>query len=118
MKIYCAHSKNIDYVHEYYEPLKESALSEKHEFIFPHETDETRESKEIIRGCDMVLAEVSECATGMGIEIGWANMMEKPIHCVYREGIKPSGSLKFICATMIAYRDKDDLIKKVADCLE
>jgi len=112
MKIYCAHSKKIAYKKDLYDPIKESHLVREHEFIFPHETDETHESKEIIRGCDGVIAEVSECATGMGIEMGWANMMDKPIYCFYRSGTKPSGSLSFVCGTMEEYGDEGDLVKK------
>ena len=118
MKIYCCHSKKIDYQNLFYKPIEESLLAQEHEFIFPHKTEETVKSKEIIQKSDAVIAEVSECATGMGIELGWADMFQRPIHCFYKENSQPSGSLQYICSSMNSYRDTQDFIEKIASALK
>lgn len=43
-----------------------------------------------IRGCDLLLAEVSTPSHGVGFEIGYALSLDKPVLCVHREGIKVS----------------------------
>ena len=74
MKIYISHSTGFDYQKELYEPIKNSELYNSHEIIFPHDkSSEVSNSKEVIKGCDMVIAEVSYPSTGMGIELGWAD---------------------------------------------
>lgn len=62
---------------ELYEPLWASSVNEQCEIFFPYESDETVNSKEKIKECDAVFAEVSFPATGLGIELGWAEMMGK-----------------------------------------
>jgi len=113
MKIYFGHSKSFDFKKELYEPIKNSELNKQHEIIFPHETDEFINSKNIVKGCDLVIAEVSYPATGLGIELGWAEMLKTSILCVFRKGCKISGSLKVVTDNFIEYIDSKDLIKKI-----
>jgi len=63
--------------------------------VLPHETsDEPFNSKDYLKNeADLMIAEVSESATGLGIELGWADNYEVPIICVYRNGSK---NIKFI----------------------
>lgn len=113
MKIYFCHSKKLDFKNELYSPIRNSSLNKKHEIIFPHETDEFINSKEIIKDCDLVIAEVSFQSTGIGIEMGWANMMGKKIICVYKQGSKISQSLKTVSEDFIEYNDINNLIDKL-----
>lgn len=113
IKIYFCHSKKLDFKNKFYSPIRNSSLNKKHEIIFPHETDKFINSKEIIKGCDLVIAEVSFQSTAMGIEMGWANMMGKKIICVYKQGSKISQSLKTVSEDFIEYNDIDDLIDKL-----
>jgi hypothetical protein len=113
MKIYFGHSKSFDFKKDLYDPIKKSGLSNQYEIIFPHETDEFINSKEIIKNCDLMVVEVTYPATGLGIELGWAEMLGKPVLCVSKKGSKLSGSLKVVTNDFIEYSDLDDLIKKI-----
>lgn len=117
LKIYVAHSKNIDFKTELYTPLKNSPLYSQYGFILPHETDEFVNSKEIIRKSNLVIAEVSYSATGVGIELGWADSFSVPILCLHKEDAKPSGSLKAITNTIISYFDSADMLRKIKSFL-
>ena len=95
-------------------PLRKSLVDSQYAIFLPHENpEETFKSKEIIKECDIVFAEVSFPATGMGIELGWSDGFAKPIVCLYRKGAKISRSLRFITNDFIEYDDSDDLIRKV-----
>jgi len=113
MRIYIGHSKDIDYKKDLYGPIRNSGLNSRHEIIFPHETDKFINSKDIIENCDLMIAEVTYPATGLGIELGWAEMLGKSVLCVSKKGSKLSGSLKVVTNDFIEYSDSDDLIKKI-----
>ena len=120
MKIYVAHSKLLDFQEELYDPLRKSILNTKHEIILPHEIHEDAKdfvSKDIIKTCDVMIAEVSFPGTGLGIEIGFANCFGCRIICIYRMGSNISGSLKVVCKEFIEYKDTDDLIEKIRKTL-
>jgi hypothetical protein len=112
MQLYLAHSSGYDYKTELYEPLKKS-LAKEHDIFFPHdEHDDGVNSKNVIPGCDAVLAEVSYPSTGQGIELGWADAANVPIICFYRTGAKISSALRFISGTIVEYDTIDDMIEK------
>jgi len=120
MKIYIGHSKELNFKDDLYLPIRESQLYDEHEIILPHEIYQEASdfvTKDIIKTCDVMIAEVSFPATGLGIELGWANAFERPIICIYREGSKISGSLKVVCENFIEYTDKKDLIEKLGSAL-
>lgn len=113
MKIYVSHQRKGDYKTELYEPLRSSNLAE---FIFPHEnSDQPFNTKELFenKGCDLVLAEVSNSSTGQGIELGWASLLGIKIICAYKQGSEIAGSLKIISSDFIEYTDSKDLIEKL-----
>ncbi len=115
MKIYVSHSKNFDYTNELYKPLKEAKLPV--EFIFPHDDiSKPFNSRELFQNhkVDYVLAEVSLPATGQGIELGWADIFNVPIVCIYKKGSKPADSLKIISGDIYEYDNLTDLINKFA----
>lgn len=114
MKIYLAHSREFDFKNDLYIPVKQSELYENNEVYFPHdEENKNINSKELIRNCDLIIAEVSYSSIGLGIEIGWADFMNKKIVCIYKEGKKFSSSLKFVSNDFIEYKDGIDLIEKL-----
>jgi hypothetical protein len=119
MKVYFAHPRH-DYDHEkeLYQPLRSSSLVAQYEFVFPHEGMNDANSKEIIHSCDIFCAEVSQPATGVGIEIGWADSFNVPVICFHTKGTKPSNSLKYIARKIIAYSGPDDLIEKLSETLQ
>ena len=113
-KIYVIHSTAFDYVKNLYTPLKN--ISE-FEFIFPHEEgNDSKNSTELIRSCDIVLAEVSYPSTGSGIEIGRAECLNIPIVAIYKNGSNASSAIKFVTNNFLEYDDlgKDlDKIKSI-----
>jgi nucleoside 2-deoxyribosyltransferase len=114
MKIYVSHSKNFDYKKELYEVLEAANLNQ--EFIFPHKDSNTSfNTKDLLQNkkCDLVLAEVSYPATGQGIELGWADIYQIPIICIYKNQAKIAGSLKIISNTFMEYENTEDLILKL-----
>ncbi len=118
MKIFVSHTNQIDYQNELYKPLKESTLNQTHSFFLPHDENKSVNTKKEIQTSDLILAEVSFPATGSGIEIGWADAVNVPLLCVYKEGMKISGSLKFITNDFIEYSSSEDLIIKLTDYLQ
>jgi hypothetical protein len=118
MQIYICHSREFDYQHGLYQPLKNSALYKEHIFIFPHDTKkQTHSSKKIISMCDLVIAEVSYPSTGLGIELGWAELMGKKIVCIHHESTNPSSSLKSITSDFIVYADRKTMIDAISGWL-
>lgn len=121
MKIYIGHSKSLDFKNELYEPLRSSRLNKEHEIILPHEIYQNASdfvTRDIIKTCDLMIAEVSFPATGLGIEIGWADAFKCPIVCIYRQGQKIAGSLKVVTDKFIEYTDKNDMIEKLASVVD
>ena len=116
MKIYLSHARNETYKEELYNPIRQSILNEQFEFILPHENADTPfNSREVFsqKQCDLVLAEVSQAATGQGIELGWADANGIPIVCIHKKGSKLSGSLIIVCDEFIEYADAVELIEKL-----
>lgn len=116
MNIYIAHSTEFDYKKELYDLIRQSGFNLEHKFILPHEnSDEKFSSKEFFKnGCDLVIAEISYASTGMGIELGWANMFDIPIVCIYKKGSVLSRSLEEVCGEMIEYdNDIENVINKL-----
>ena len=115
MKIYIAHSRSFDFQKELYQPIQDSVLSKEHIFVFPHEAGKDFfSSKELFQsGCDLVIAEVSYVSTGVGLELGWANMLNIPIVCIYRTGSKFSNSLNIVTKVFLEYGNADELIGKI-----
>jgi hypothetical protein len=110
MKIYVAHSRDFDFINELYLPLRNSELNSRHEFILPHEHSATPySSKELFKDkkVDLLLAEVSYPSTGLGIELGWANVYGIRIGCIYKDGAKVSGSVKSISDSIFLYKPSD-----------
>jgi hypothetical protein len=118
MKIYLSHSTNFDFKNELYKPLKE-AFSHV-DFTFPHENSaEPFNTKELFmsKSCNLVVADISLPSTGQGIELGWANLLNIPIVCIYKKNSKFSKSLKIISKDFIEYQDSNDLIHKLQNYL-
>ena len=110
MKFYAPHSRSFDFEKEWYAPLRELGLETGHEFVFPHEKSSVAEnSKEAMKVFDGIIAEVLFPSTGMGIELGWADMLGKPIILVYRVGAEVSPSVLGLTDRVVRYTDIDEL---------
>lgn len=117
MKIYIAHSKELNYIENLYRPIREEKELQKYNILLPHEmTAESANSREFYKSLSVMIAEVSYPATGMGIELGWAYDDGVPIYCLYQKGKNISNSLRVICNHFIEYSSEDellDIIKKI-----
>jgi hypothetical protein len=120
MNIYMIHSRNFDFQKDLYNPIKISPLSKKHSFIFPHDgNDELFSSKEFFRkDCDLVIAEVSYPATGLGIELGWANMLNIPIVCILKKDSKITNSLKSVSNHFLEYSNSEELLVRIEEAIQ
>lgn len=118
MKIFVAHATKSDFKEELYKPIRESELNKKHDFILPQENGKEVITREIIQSCDLVLAEVSHPSTGQGIELGWANIFNVPIICLYKDGATPSNSLSFISNKMLMYTSPENMIEDIIGVLK
>lgn len=114
MKIYFSHSAHFDFNRELYEPIKASPLFTEHEFVLPYDDPEKSGStKDMIKNCDVVMAEVSIPSTTQGIEIGWADTLGKPVVCVSKAGEQVSLSLQWVTNYFVEYEGPSDLIEKL-----
>jgi hypothetical protein len=119
MKIFITHSSNYNFKEELYLPLRNSELNKKHEIFLPQEKGYEEITKDIIKNSDLIIAEVSYPSTGQGIELGWADIYNIPIVCIYKKerGLS-SKSLNKITKDFILYNDSGDMIDKLQKYLE
>lgn len=112
--LYVGHASAFDYQNQLYIPLKQSSLAKQYELLLPHENKDTIfNTKEIIKNTALFLAEVSYPSTGLGIELGWANVSNRRILCIHQETCQLSSSLRFVAETVIAYSSTEDMIDKI-----
>ena len=110
MKIYIAHSKLINYIDELYKPIKEMNIYKNNEIFFPHEDDSnSNNTRDFYRTIDIVIAECSEPATGLGIELGWLYDDNKKIYCLYRNDKKISSSIRVLTDSIYEYSDIEEM---------
>ncbi|NMC36344.1 hypothetical protein GYA49_04840 [Candidatus Beckwithbacteria bacterium] len=116
MKIYLVHAKDLDYQKILYKPIIDSELWQKYIWTLPYlKSNKTKHSKEIIKEAELIVAEVSLPSTGMGIELGWAEMFGKLILCLHQTSSQPSRSLYKITDNFIAYSNSQEMLKKLED---
>ena len=119
MRVYIGHSKKIDYIKELYEPLRKDIFFNNHELILPHEKDEiSSNSREFYKTIDVFIAECSDTATGLGIELGWAFDDNKNIYCIYKKGKEISGSLKSVTNNFYEYNDLNEMLSIVKSIID
>lgn len=118
MRIYVAHSKDFDYVNELYKPIRECELSTEHEFLLPHEENaNSSNAREFYNNIDILIAEVSFPATGLGIELGWAYDDKTPVYCLYKKGKKYSGSVRSVTGDIYEYSCAEEMISIIKDII-
>lgn len=119
MKIYLAHSSKLNYKDDLYDPIRRSTLNKEHEIIYfcddPAYTNKS--SKEIILQSDVVIAEISEESTGLGIEIGWANANGIRIIFIHKTGKAIKEYMKSISAEIVEYDSTETLIDSLKKLL-
>ena len=114
MKIYIAHSKEMDYVNKLYNPLRKDSFFQNYELILPHENDvNSSNDREFYKNIDIFIADVSESAIELGIELGWVYDDKKTIYCIYEEGKKISNSVKTLANKFFKYKSVEDIVEIV-----
>ena len=118
MKVYVAHSREINYKKDLYQEIRKSEVLQKYEIILPHEKNENNfQGRAFYKTIDVLIAEVSERATGLGIELGWCYDDHKPIYCIYREGSKISSSIKAVTNHFYEYKNNKEMIEIIKNIL-
>ena len=119
MKIYIAHSRQIDYLNDLYKPLRNDLFFNDYELILPHEKSEcSSNNRQFYKDIDVFIAECSEVSTGLGIELGWAYDDHKDIYCIYKSDKKISASIKAVTNNFQEYentKEKVDIIRKIVE---
>lgn len=114
--IYIAHSREFDFENQLYLPIRAAKDLPQSNIILPHEPGhDPNHGRAFYSELDLIIAEVSYPATGLGIELGWASDDNIPIVCVYQSGKKYSGSLHAVTDQFYEYRDTDELISIIKD---
>lgn len=117
MRIYVSHSRSFDYENDLYAPIRTHFSDGTHEFILPHENGSDEDLKSVIATCDLVLAEVSFAATGVGIELGRAEAAGIRVVCIHRIGTTPSSSIRRITDDIREYGSETDLLRIINSAL-
>lgn len=107
------HARDSDFHNDLYIPLKNSSLFTEHEWLFPHDGIASYSSRESLKTVDLFIAEVSQPATGLGIELGFASLYGKRILCISKKWAKIANSLKYVTKDFIEYENKEDMISKI-----
>lgn len=113
MKIFIAHSSDFDYSKKLYQPLRRSKLNDEHQILLPQENGKQVITKEMIKGVDLLVSEVSCPSTGQGIELGWADLLGTPIVCISEKGAKISTSLHNVTDVFMTYDNTGDMINQL-----
>lgn len=116
MKIYVAHSKQIDYVNDLYKPLRNDLFFKEFELILPHEKSVySSNTRDFYKNIDVFIAECSKPAVGLGIELGWAYDDNKKIYCIYKKGQKISSSLKSVTHNFFEYDSLNEMLEIIKE---
>jgi hypothetical protein len=119
MNIYIAHSTSFDYESQLYKIIRKNPISLGVRFILPHETKNSFvNSKIILKSVNCMVAEISRPSTGLGIEMGWADMLKVPIIAICKKGFRPSDSSKKIAKKVYFYSDSKSLQKVLAKIIK
>lgn len=120
MDIYIGHPSSINYKENLYRPIKQSSLAQEHDVVLPHEDSEDPfNSKDFLENkCDLMIAEVSKPSTGLGIELGWADLFDVSVLAVYSYNCEFSSSVPVVVDAVEEYRSEEDLIKVIEEKIE
>ena len=119
MKIYIAHSKLMNYSEDLYNPIEEMDVYKKHEIIFPHKNSKiSNNTRDFYKSIDIVIAECSAPATGLGIELGWLYDDNKKIYCIHKNDKKISSSIKVLTDNIYEYSNIEEMKEIVSKIIK
>lgn len=112
MKIYFWHTKRFEYINEIYEAIINSKFYQENEIVLPHKDSNLAfNSKEYLKSCDLMIAEISYPSLSLGIEMWWANLYWCKIICIYKKWTKVSKSLETVSDTFLEYENIEEIIE-------
>lgn len=118
MRVYIGHPKSIDYL-TLYKAIRSDEELKSYEIILPHEYDANgANSREFYQTLDIFIAEVSEKATGLGIELGWAYDDGVDIYALCNKSAKVSNSVRVLTDNIYLYEDIDEMIAIVKSIIK
>jgi hypothetical protein len=113
VKIYISHAEDFDY-EKLYEAIHDSTLYDQYQFFLPRESQNIGlKPQDVLKGTDLLVAEVSHPSTSQGIELGLAAAAGVPIICFYRELAQPPDLLQFVTKHIDPYTDADGLLRQL-----
>ncbi|MEK7613358.1 MAG: nucleoside 2-deoxyribosyltransferase [Patescibacteria group bacterium] len=118
MQIYIAHSSDFDFKNKIYEPFRTSSLNTEHEILLPHEGEVEEITRDMIRGADVLVAEVSRPSLGTGIEMGWADAFGVPVIAMSEKGAHVSFSVDNVVTQRFEYENSEEMIAKLGEILK
>lgn len=71
-----------------------------------------------IKSCDILIAEVTKKGIGIGIEVGYAKAMGKPVFYLRDAEAEHSTTVSGISDYRVIYVDENDLVAKLDDKLK
>lgn len=118
MKVYIGHPKSIDYK-KLYQMIRADEELNKFEIVLPHEYDDNGANpREFYQSLDLFIADISEKATGLGIELGWAYDDGVNIYCLCRNDKKISNSVRVLTENIYQYSDIDEMIVMIKEIIK
>ena len=70
-----------------------------------------------IHDCDLLIAEVSHKGIGIGIEIGYATALGKPVYAIRHATAEPSTTAEGTATRTLIYQDTTDLAQQLTRLL-
>ncbi len=97
--------------------LKMNVFVSEYSFSPKQEKEMMKKALEEIENSDFFIAEVSEKAIGVGIEMGFAKALKKPILYLRNAGAEHSTTASGISDFRIVYRDTEELESGLSEAL-
>ncbi len=91
---------------------------DKYDFAPDDEKEMMRIALEEINNCDILIAELSRKAIGVGVEVGYAKAMNKPIVYIKRKEAKYSTTVGGVSDFFIEYGNKNQLENKLKEVMD
>ncbi len=119
MVVYVAHSRELSYEKDLYLPIRSDEELKKHKIILPHEDGKDEcHSRDFYKSIDVMIAEVSAKATGLGIELGFAFDDGTPIYCLSKKGTKVSRSIRSVTNNYYEYENTEEMLRLIKNIIE
>ena len=97
--------------------VKPFVFVDTYNFTSEQEKEMMNEAMKAIDDCDLLIAETSDKAIGIGVEVGYAKAKEKPLIYLRNKNADHSTTVSGISDFTILYNDIDDMEEKLHNIL-